>query len=247
MGFFDRFKKKDQPEPEPNLPAEPVFQPAGPYEMALCRGTDALNQLSKLRKEGRAAGFEVILLGGEEDARSLREIQESTTPEEYLRLAANVNVESWLKEKADEFQEQMSEVMGEWPSGPPQKGSILAHLDILTMKPKKIACLAKVPTSQNWQVPAYIGMGGWNDCPDAAVITAFAKRWHERYGAEVTSITRDVMEFTVAKPPATREAAMELAREQYLFCYDIVEQGVGDISALGATLLNSDYWYFWWD
>jgi hypothetical protein len=27
----------------------------------------------------------------------------------------------------------------------------------------------------------------------------------------------------------------------------IVDQGVGDVSTLAATLINSKYWYFWWD
>jgi len=40
---------------------------------------------------------------------------------------------------------------------------------------------------------------------------------------------------------------MELAKEQYIFCNDIVDQGVGTVSALAATLLDSNYWYFWWD
>ena len=40
---------------------------------------------------------------------------------------------------------------------------------------------------------------------------------------------------------------MALAWEQFLFCEDIVSQGVETISNLGATLLNSPYWFFWWD
>ena len=63
----------------------------------------------------------------------------------------------------------------------------------------------------------------------------------------MVSITRDVIEFAVKNPPKTREAAMELAKEQYIFCNDIVDQGVGTVSALAATLLDSNYWYFWWD
>ena len=79
------------------------------------------------------------------------------------------------------------------------------------------------------------------------MLTAFGKRWHEQYGAEIVSITHDVMEFTVAKPPQTKGAALALAKEQFVFCPDIVHQGVGDVAALAATLLKSNYWYFWWD
>ena len=51
----------------------------------------------------------------------------------------------------------------------------------------------------------------------------------------------------VARPPQTKEEALELARQQYLFCNDIVDQGVGDVESLAKTLLYSPVWYFWWD
>jgi hypothetical protein len=170
-----------------------------------------------------------------------------TSTEENLRLAAEVNVEEWLKKQVAADPECFQAEVGDWPTEIPDAGSVSAHLEVVSRKPKKVACLAKIPTSRNWEAPAYIGMGGWNACPDSAVLTAFAKCWHERYGAEVVSITHDVMEFVVTKPPTTKEAALELAREQYVFCSDIVDQGVGDVATLAATLLNSNYWYFWWD
>jgi hypothetical protein len=51
----------------------------------------------------------------------------------------------------------------------------------------------------------------------------------------------------VARRPATREAALELAREQYLYCNDIVDQGTGSLSGLAASLTTDDWWFFWWD
>jgi len=225
-----------------------TFKSAGNFEIATCPGSDALKHLQQLRKEGRSAGFTAILLGGKDDADALggdREFNQ-TSPEDYLRTASTVDVEDWLAKKAGEAEGWYSEE-GEWPDEVPSAGGISAHLEILTRAPKDVVCIARIPTPKNWEAPAYVGMGGWNECPDAAVLTAFAKRWFEQYGAEVVSITHDVMEFTVAKPPRTKEDAMKLAKEQYMFCSDIVEQGVGDIASLAATLLNSDYWYFWWD
>jgi hypothetical protein len=40
---------------------------------------------------------------------------------------------------------------------------------------------------------------------------------------------------------------MELAQEQYDFCPDIVLQGTGTLEPLAATLMASDWWFFWWD
>ena len=38
-----------------------------------------------------------------------------------------------------------------------------------------------------------------------------------------------------------------LALEQYAYCNDIVDQGVGTIGALADGLMKSHNWYFWWD
>jgi hypothetical protein len=253
MGFFDRFKKQEKPAEAPQLAGQPdaplAFESVGDFEVASCPGEYALKHLEQLRNAGRSAGFTAILLGSKDDADGLAENREfsKTSTEEYLRVAANVDVEEWLKKQVEADPECYQSEAGDWPSEAPDAGSISAHLEVLSRKPKKAAYLAKIPTPRNWETPAYIGMGGWNACPDAAVLTAFAKRWNERYGAEVVSITHDVMEFAVTKPPTTKEAALELAKEQYVFCSDIVDQGVGDVSALAAALLNSNYWYFWWD
>jgi uncharacterized protein DUF4253 len=57
----------------------------------------------------------------------------------------------------------------------------------------------------------------------------------------------DIVECAVTRPPTDRNAATILAWEQYWYCVDIVEQGCESVSNLAATLLNSPYWYFWWD
>ena len=73
-----------------------------------------------------------------------------------------------------------------------------------------------------------------------------AKRWYEQYGAIPAVVTNDVLEFRLPRP-VDREAALALALEQYAWCSDIVEQGVGTIGALADTLARSTVWYFWWD
>jgi hypothetical protein len=55
------------------------------------------------------------------------------------------------------------------------------------------------------------------------------------------------MELEVQRPPGSKDQAMALAKEQYGFCYDIVDQGVGALRPLAATLEHAGNWYFWWD
>jgi hypothetical protein len=74
-----------------------------------------------------------------------------------------------------------------------------------------------------------------------------AKRWHERYGAEIVGMLPDLIEMWVACPPTTREDALDLAKGQDIYCPDIVDQGTGTIQALAAGLLNGTAWFFWWD
>jgi hypothetical protein len=254
MGFFDWFKNSNQRVPSEDqavsaaLPAL-EWRGSDDFEVASCHGGDALKYLNQQRLEGKSNGFNVILLGGEVDYNSLAENKSfSKSPvSELLQRVPKIDVEDWLSKRVEEDSEAYQANLGEWPATPPDAGGVSAHLEVLSRKPKSVVYLAKLPTGRNWEAPVYIGMGGWNACPDAVVLSAFAKRWEELYGAQIVSITRDVMEFIVTRPPTTRDAALALAKEQYLFCNDIVDQGVGDISALAATLLNAKYWYFWWD
>jgi hypothetical protein len=51
----------------------------------------------------------------------------------------------------------------------------------------------------------------------------------------------------VANPPTTKEDALKLAEEQFVYCEDIVTQGTETIENLAAGLINAKKWYFWWD
>lgn len=98
-----------------------------------------------------------------------------------------------------------------------------------------------------WEVAAVFGYGGWNACPMPADHVAIHKDWYTRHGASLAYLDRDVLEFYVERPPTDIEATKRLAEEQYLYCGDIVEQGVGTSTALAAGLRTARHWYFWWD
>jgi Domain of unknown function (DUF4253) len=119
--------------------------------------------------------------------------------------------------------------------------------DLLTSKPHPKVHVALLPVREHWQVPQHLRLGGWNECPDAAVHAAMMREWGERFGAEVVCANFDTLELRVARPPRRRDEARKLAREHYLYCSDIVEQGVGSVEALALALLRAPTWYFWWD
>jgi hypothetical protein len=119
--------------------------------------------------------------------------------------------------------------------------------EILSGQIKPRVFIAKISTTKGYEVPAYVSWGGWNECPMPEEHVAVLRHWNEIYGAEIISLTGDVLECTVSRPPTDKEAAFRLAHEQFLYCADIVHQGVGTLFALAAQLMNSRNWYFWWD
>lgn len=107
--------------------------------------------------------------------------------------------------------------------------------------------IAQIPTDKPWELAVYAPMGGFNECPMPEEQAAVFKYWYEKYGAVPAAVSRDVWELYVPKPVSDVETAMQLAREMYCFCYDIVDQGVETLGALAGVISGSNVWYFWWD
>jgi hypothetical protein len=79
------------------------------------------------------------------------------------------------------------------------------------------------------------------------VHVAILKYWYERWGAEVVAATAGDLELQALRPPTTPEAALELAKEQYMYCRDLVDQNTRSVAVLAKLLLSSPVWWFWWD
>lgn len=235
--------------------APPPVTPAAikgplPFEHLVLPGQDVAAAMARLSAE--RPGIVPVVLG---DAGSLpdlaRVIAANSTADEVLRQGLALDLDAWLKARIDEDPEYYN-----GPDDPaaalPEPGGdevepLSATRDVLTGDFKPAVLLGLVPADPPWKVAAEVRPGGWNECPEAAVHLAFFKRWHEQYGAVVTSIAEDIIEFSVARPPQTAAEARRLAREQFIYCPDIVMQGVGSEAALAATLQGSAQWFFWWD
>jgi hypothetical protein len=217
-----------------------------PFEMIAVPGAEALVVRDELRAKG---GNTPVILGSEEDVQLLVEIASGAgqSPEQVIDEASRIDVAAWLALRRQDDPELYGTQLGDWPEEAPQAPGLSVHLDTLTRRPKKSVILALVPTPASWQVPAHLDFGGWNECPPPAVHVALHHKWHQDFAADIACLSSDVLECTVGRPPATREAALALAREQFLYCPDIVHQGVGSVEALAASLLTANTWYFWWD
>ena len=209
------------------------------------KGSEAVEELWRLRAEYAATGLYPILFGGEEDYERVAELMpKASAVAVALEESRSNDLTTRFREKAA-VQDTFSPTEGEWP-GATGGIDLMTHLD-LGGKPLPRVVIGLLPVAAPWEVFAHLGWGGWNDCPFAAEHCALHRDWSLRYGAEVVSITGDVVQCLVSRPPGDRAGSEALAREHYLYCYDIVEQGTQTLAALAGSLLNSDYWYFWWD
>jgi hypothetical protein len=134
---------------------------------------------------------------------------------------------------------------GDWPASPePSIGlSVVRNLG----QPLSKVFIGVAPTDDWTTIPAYLRWGNWNDCPAVECHVAAMRTWRDRYGAELIGVSSDTLNVRVAAKPATREEALALARDQYIYCSDIVDQGADTYSTLATYLMANDWWYFWWD
>ncbi|HWB59900.1 MAG TPA: DUF4253 domain-containing protein [Chthoniobacteraceae bacterium] len=224
--------------------------PRFPFHIVEVPGADALQAWQHYQALWRKEGCSAILLGGDvEDVTANHAFHANAR--ENLDLAARITAAKFFADRAEEEEYDAGE--GEWPAakeGEPalvRPHELCIHLNLGTRKPLPKVFIAQIPTEKPYEIPAYLGWGGWNACPGPAEHVAILRHWHAKYGIEIYGITSDVLECAVAQPPLSRDECLALAREQYLYCADIVDQGVQTLSALAATLQNSHAWFFWWD
>ncbi len=132
-----------------------------------------------------------------------------------------------------------------WPAERPSTGRV--GLKTLRGRKGRPSTLLLVPVEHSYDVPAHLGFGGWNDCPEPAVQVAVLRDWQARYTAVPAALTGDVLECVVIKPPQTEADAMRLAAEQWIFCDDIVSQGTQSVRGLALEIWRARTWFFWWD
>lgn len=221
-----------------------------PFDVQQVHGSHALAELERLRQLGPAEGFTPVLLGSDEELPMLLEgleHEDDNTPIELIARAEEIDIEAWFRQRVEAYPDYYGDLDFQEESEDVDPVGIIVHLDLVTRKPKSRVYIAKVPTPLSWQVPAHLKLGGWNECPSAEEQVAISRYWHERYGAEVIAATHDVVQYMVSNPPTDRVAAEVLAREQFIYCPDIVDQGVQTVANLAAALQGDRTWYFWWD
>jgi len=244
------------------LGAIPNRYAAGGYRFS-CSGSAALDRWRQLRALVDESGYWPVILGNDKEVGRILGVTESEHGQplqEILNEAASQSAEQWLKEREQSnltalqkaygagWQKTVAELHGDWPERVHAVTSFTIPFEGVGSGPPKAKVeIGLFPTKNDWEVPAQLNFGGWNECPDPAAHVRMMKKWFEDYGAELVGVNGDVIEMSVTRPPSTREEAVKLADQQFLYCEDIVLQGTETIERLAAGLLGNNVWFFWWD
>jgi hypothetical protein len=143
-------------------------------------------------------------------------------------------------------EEMTPEMIGEWPESlVGDSFKITAAYDVVSGQAWPHVHIAMIPTRDPAEVPAYLRAGGWNDMPESAALVAALRAWRQRYGAELVALAYDSMDIRVERTLSSRDEAIELAQEHFLFCPDALNEMT--LRELAAHLIENDRWFFWWD
>jgi hypothetical protein len=70
------------------------------------------------------------------------------------------------------------------------------------------------------------------------------QKWDQLYGIDIVAAETDTIQLTLNRLPPD---VLALAKEVYEFCPDIVDQGIGSVSALASEIKSTRRVYLWWD
>jgi hypothetical protein len=211
-------------------------------------GSQAASRLAALRKEFAGTGHVPVILGHGESVALLMETREFNSEGTVLPGAMDGDAGEWFGARVASDPEAYETLEDDefYPDGAAPMQSLSVGQDHRGKERPQI-WIAKVDAANSWELPLKLAYGSWNGCPSPEEHAKIARYWGERYGAEIAVMTSDTVEFTVARPPETKEARDELAREMFIYCPDIVDQGVGSVPTLSKCLEGSTVWFFWWD
>ena len=163
-----------------------------------------------------------------------------TPVSEQLAAADAIRIPDDLRPEDDEAE------VGEWPAEMPEPVGFSAAFLPGTETHLPRVYIVLILTDDPTTVPAHLHWGNFNGCLLAPYHVAALRNWRDRYGAELVALGNDTLELRVARKPATREEALELARVHNAYCGEFQNHGM-TLSAMAASLMVQDWWQFWWD
>ena len=273
--LFDRLRRATSPAPAPTSPPQTIptrprreigrsrelelwFEnSAGRVEIARIDNHDAFERWRTLRAEVESTGRWPLLIGTDNWLDLFNDPTEDWDGdvETLLTEAATLDPEAILARGYTDALPDDEEEREEYDfldlDFDPQKLIVppapVATPSFVSYEAKGTSLVCTLPTRNGWEAPAHLGYGGWNGYPHVAEHVALLRRWHRLYGAELVTLTTDLIELRPARPIFDPVVAATLAREWFAYSYDNVAQGSGSLPALAQDLLGAELWSSWWD
>lgn len=215
-----------------------------------CPAEEAIGWWRRLRAVAGRTGHQPVLVDPDRAVLFAKPVLEELTwvplgPNERLAQSAALLIpEGTALDTIDP--DEVERWLEEWPDDPRRIDQLRLPYDCGQVGPVVVAL---VPAAYNWQVPVLLSYGDFNGCPPPSVHGAVLRRWHQRYGLDIVSMSHDAMEFAVSRPPRTRRDALEFALEYAGYCPDGFD-GVyeaEDMGGMAACLIDAEVLRAWWD
>jgi hypothetical protein len=223
------------------------LQGIAPFPLVWVPGERVSEAWSELR---RRPGVAPLLLGNPESAAVLLKVAQLATEsaEAVVERALKLDVDAWMagRMRARPDLYDLREVDRPWDGVRRSVEPFVPSHDHRG-DPYPDVIFGLIPAEFPWLVPTHLRTSGVANCPDSAVHTALSRRWYERHGAVMTTIADGVIEFQVERPLATLELARQVALEHFVYCPDVVHQGMVTLGNSAAALMTNHTWYFWWE
>jgi hypothetical protein len=220
-----------------------------PFELVQIPGERVPETWQELRQR---SGLVPVLLGDRCSAEVVLERLHAndTSSDSIAEQGRRLDVPAWMAERMRTQpscfgENEVKRVDVPWDGIKRGISPFMASLDYRG-RPHPEVFLALVPAAEAWLAPAVLKPGGYNNCPDAAVHVAFFRYWFERHGAVLTTVADSIIELQVESPPRVLEAAHKVAFEHFVYCPDVVYEGIGTVGNLAGELLDGQLWWFWW-
>ncbi len=104
--------------------------------------------------------------------------------------------------------------------------------------------MAILKTTDQYEVLRSVKTDGTNYGISNDSLISIIKILDRKYSLSLVSASGDLCEFNIGKEP---DSWVELAKEAYAVCPDIVDQGTGSVEALAGELKKYRRLYLWWD
>ena len=114
-----------------------------------------------------------------------------------------------------------------------------------SLRPARVGLVA---ASRPADVLPLVGWSGPDWQQTTLPIAAVLRSWEARFGARLLKVGSGAeIRLLVERPPRGLNTARQIAAEHFAFCDECAGQGLRDIPAISASIINAPIWTFWWD